>query len=166
MENPEEADLQHSPEHVIRMMLPGLVRQGARSWEGRRDPLVNVLGLMAGGQPALIVSGGKDTELLQQACAGRAHYPRNARGEIQRDNIEKDHPWSDLIDALCYVVGGMKPWRALDRARDGSWLTPEPGLHRVVRGPLQPAILEGNDPRVRLQYPGQGPNGYPPARLE
>jgi len=58
---------------------------------------------------ALLVS--PTCEALIEACAGRWHFPRDRHGEVSRDLPEKDHPWSDLGDSLCYVVGGAKPWR-------------------------------------------------------
>ena len=39
---------------------------------------------------------------------GRCHYP-TVNGHVSRELPVKNHPWSDLMDAFCYFVGGVTP---------------------------------------------------------
>ncbi|HZF03670.1 MAG TPA: hypothetical protein VE932_04985 [Patescibacteria group bacterium] len=100
-----------SPEKIIQRLLRGYVREGPSKWPPRIEPLLGVLGRMVGGQPALVVAPGPDTAVLREAAAGRWHYPRRADGTLLRDLPEKNHPHSDVGDALCYAVGALAPWR-------------------------------------------------------
>ena len=107
---PSQHDIGASGEREIRRALGDPVRDGAVQWQARLDPLLAILGqLIEGGRPALVVS--PTCAALIEACEGRWHYPRDRNGQVSRDLPDKDHPWSDLGDALCYVVGGAKPWR-------------------------------------------------------
>jgi hypothetical protein len=100
-----------SPEKIIQRLLRGYVREGPSKWPPRIEPLLGVLGRMVSGQPALVVAPGPDTAVLREAAAGRWHYPRRADGTLLRDLPEKNHPHSDVGDALCYAVGALAPWR-------------------------------------------------------
>jgi hypothetical protein len=112
MATPSQSDLSRSPEKVIRERLGGRVRDGEVKTQARLDPLLAILGqLIDGGRPALVVSPHEDCRLLREAMAGRWHYERDRAGHVQREAPEKDHPWSDLADSLCYLVGGAKPWK-------------------------------------------------------
>ena len=62
-----------------------------------------------GGRPALVVC--PTATALIEAMTARWHFPRDRNGQVSRELPEKDHPWSDLGDALCYAVGGAKPWK-------------------------------------------------------
>jgi hypothetical protein len=107
---PSQSDLGDSGERQIRRHLGGPVRDGEVKTQARLDPLLGILGqLIEGGRPALLVS--PMCEALIAAMSGRWHYPRDRNGQVSRETIEKDHPWSDLGDSLCYAVGGAKPWR-------------------------------------------------------
>src|SRR4030095_4581764 len=66
MMTPTQADLTLSPAQVIRRRLGGPVREGPVRWEARRDPLVNLLGQIRGGRPALLISSGPETEVLRR----------------------------------------------------------------------------------------------------
>ena len=95
---------------MIRRRLGGPVRDGETKWQPRVDPLLAVLGqLIEGGRPALVVC--PTATVLIEAMTARWHFPRDRNGQVSRELPEKDHPWSDLGDALCYAVGGAKPWK-------------------------------------------------------
>jgi hypothetical protein len=100
-----------SPEKIIQRLLRGWVREGPSKWPPRIEPLLGVLGRMVGGQPALVVAPGPDTAVLREAAAGRWHYARRADGTLLRDLPEKNHPHSDVGDALCYAVAALAPAR-------------------------------------------------------
>jgi hypothetical protein len=111
MMTPTQADLTMSPAQVIRRRLGGPVREGPVRWEQRRDPLVNLLGQIRGGRPALLIHPGPETEVLRRALAGAWHFPKDRQGRVMTDLPVKDHPASDVADALCYAIAGAKPWR-------------------------------------------------------
>jgi hypothetical protein len=111
MFTPSQADIGRTPAAILRRELAGPVRQGPSQWPPRRDAVLGVLGSLINGQPGFVIDPGPDTELLRQALAGRWHYPRDRAGLVLRELPEKDHPWSDLGDALAYAVVGARPWR-------------------------------------------------------
>jgi hypothetical protein len=112
MMTPTQADLTLSPAQVIRRRLRGPVREGPVRWEQRRDPLVNLLGQLRAGRPALQIHPGPETAELRRALAGAWHFPKDRQGRVLTDLPVKDHPASDVADALTYAVAGAKPWRA------------------------------------------------------
>jgi hypothetical protein len=111
MMTPTQADLTMSPAQVIRRRLGGPVREGPVRWEQRRDPLVNLLGQIRAGRPALLIHPGPETGVLRRALAGAWHFPKDRQGRVLTDLPVKDHPASDVADALCYAIAGAKPWR-------------------------------------------------------
>lgn len=131
---PNQSDLSDSGEREIRRQLPGgPVRDGEVKWQARIDPLLAILGqLVTGGRPALLVCP-TATQLIE-AMSGRWHYPRDRNGQVSREMAEKDHPWSDLGDALCYAVGGAKPWRR-DRKQP-----PSTYRSKMAAPPLAPMV--------------------------
>src|SRR6266545_65823 len=158
MKTPSQSNLSESPEAVIRRDLRGLIRDGEVSWPGRRDPLLAMLGRLVNGRPALVVSAGPDTELLRQALSGRWHYPRARSGEVLREFPEKDHPWSDLGDALAYPVAGIAPWRVRDgdAARTHPRVNSSVSLYDYDRPPGSP----GYRPRPSQRGGGSGGGMY------
>src|SRR5262249_27828570 len=109
----DQGDSSGSPEKAIRRLIGGALREGPTKWSPRIEPLLGVLGRMVLGQPALIVSCGPDTAVLREAAAGKWFYPRRADGDIVRELPEKNHPHSDVGDALCYAVAALAPMRHL-----------------------------------------------------
>jgi hypothetical protein len=169
MFTPDPSTVTQSPMWAVRRVLSGMPKKGPVSWPARRDPLMQALGTLVGGQPGLIVSAGKDTEALRHALGGGWQYGRGAGGQIERELPDKNHPDSDLGDCLCYAVAAARPWRmsalrSIAGGLDGPVMWADE--RRGARGPLQPAIMEDRDVRVRFQYRGEGPNGLQPARLE
>lgn len=60
----------------------------------------NYLTRLVDGKPALVVD--PSAELLVKALAGMYRYKINTKGDVD-DSPNKDHPWSDLADALEYL---------------------------------------------------------------
>jgi hypothetical protein len=98
-----------SPESVLREVLCGITYPGAVSWPGRRDPLLSLLARLnpMTGRARLQLDA-EGCRLLISALNGRWHY-KTVNGAVSRDLPVKDHPASDLGDALCYFVGGVAP---------------------------------------------------------
>jgi hypothetical protein len=109
MDTPDESNLESSPVRVLREVLGGYSYAGASSWPGRRDPLLTLLSRLnpLTAKPVLQIDpeGGR---LLISALNGRWHYPV-VQGQVSRELPTKNHPWSDLGDALCYFVAGSTP---------------------------------------------------------
>jgi len=146
----DQGDSSGSPERTIRRMLPGPVREGPTKWPPRIEPLLGVLGRMVAGQPALIVAPGPDTAVLREAAAGKWFYPRRSDGEIVRELPEKNHPHSDVGDALCYAVAALAPTRIHDGTKPPQKYAtrnfdPLTGRPRVV------STTQGGTDRWRLQ---------------
>src|SRR5262249_48792567 len=78
-------------------------------WQGRRDPLLTLLMRrnIRTGRPAFQISS-EGCELLISALRSRWYYP-TIDGVTSRELPLKNHPWSDLGDGLCYLVGGAAP---------------------------------------------------------
>jgi hypothetical protein len=124
MDTGEGGDIDQSPLRRVQEELGGHFRPGAVDWPARIAPVVKLLQEQADGIAALQIDPGPDTELLRKALAGRWHYAKNAAGTVVRDlPMKPNHPWEDLGDALCYLIGGMAPSREI----------PKP----VKRAPLQ-----------------------------
>jgi hypothetical protein len=109
METPDQSNLDSSPLNVLREVLGGITYPGAVSWPGRRDPLLSLLARLnpMTGRARLQLDA-EGCRLLISALNGRWHY-RTINGAVSRDLPVKDHPASDLGDALCYFVGGVAP---------------------------------------------------------
>lgn len=109
MDTPDQSDVESSPLSVLREVLGGACYPGAISWPGRRDPLLSLLmrlNPMTGRARLQLDADG--CRLLISALNGKWHY-RTVNGVVSRDLPVKDHPASDLGDALCYFVGGIAP---------------------------------------------------------
>ena len=109
MDTPDQSNVESSPLAVLREVLGGACYPGAVSWPGRRDPLLSLLmrlNPMTG--RARLQLDAEGCRLLISALNGKWHY-RTVNGVVSRDLPVKDHPASDLGDALCYFVGGVAP---------------------------------------------------------
>lgn len=109
MDTPDQSNVESSPVSVLREVLGGATYPGAVSWPGRRDPLLSLLARLNPmmGRPRLQLDA-DGCRLLISALNGRWHYA-TVNGKVSRDLPVKDHPASDLGDALCYFVGGILP---------------------------------------------------------
>jgi hypothetical protein len=109
MDTPDQSNLESSPARVLREVLGGASYAGAVTWPGRRDPLLTLLTRLnpTTGKPALQISA-EGCPLLVSALRSRWHYP-SVNGVTSRELPVKNHPWSDLGDALCYLIGGAQP---------------------------------------------------------
>jgi len=116
MDTPDQSNVESSPVSVLREVLGGATYPGAISWPGRRDPLLALLSRLnpSLGRPRLQLDAG-GCRLLISALNGRWHY-RTVNGVVSRDLPVKDHPASDLGDALCYLVGGIVPEPVINTA--------------------------------------------------
>jgi hypothetical protein len=116
MNTGDQSDTDASPIKVIREMLGGVLRAGAVTWEGRRDPMLALFNQAVGGHWALQVNPGKDTELLRRAWDGRWHYATKVTGELRSIQPAKPNPpWADIGDAAAYFIGGVAPQRVLPK---------------------------------------------------
>ncbi|MHB8510225.1 MAG: hypothetical protein ACYDGR_16540 [Candidatus Dormibacteria bacterium] len=109
MDTPDQSNVESSPVSVLREVLGGGTYPGAVSWPGRRDPLLSLLARlnpMTGRAKLQLDADG--CRLLISALNSRWHY-KKVNGKVSRDLPVKDHPASDLGDALCYFVGGVAP---------------------------------------------------------
>lgn len=105
----EQADTDQSPIAVINEMLPGFWEEGPISWEGRKGPLFTAFNRAIGGEAALRIDP-VDALPLIKALNGRWYYKTDRNGKVIADKPYKDnHPWSDLGDAFCYMLGRMGP---------------------------------------------------------
>ncbi len=112
MDTGEQDDIDQSPLQRVRESLGGVFEEGATSWPGRRDPMLALFNLAVAGRPVLQIDPGPDTELLRRALSGRWYYRLTAAGDIMKDLPHKpNHPWEDLGDAFCYLIGGLAPSR-------------------------------------------------------
>jgi hypothetical protein len=112
MNTGDQSDTDASPIRVIQSLLGGVLRAGAVSWEGRRDPMLALFNQAVGGAWALQVNPGKDTDLLRRAWDGRWHYATKVTGELRSIQPAKPNPpWADIGDAGCYFIGGVAPQR-------------------------------------------------------
>jgi hypothetical protein len=59
------------------------------------------------------VDPGDDTLPLRRAFEGGAYYPLIQGGAVARDRQAKpNHPHEDVLDAACYLAGGVAPQMA------------------------------------------------------
>jgi hypothetical protein len=142
MDTGEQADTDQSPMQRIRETLGGSVQKGAISWPGRRDPMLAVFNVAHYGRPLLQIAPGPDTELLRKALGGRWYYKKTPQGDILKDLPHKpNHPWEDLGDSFCYLIGGIAPGR---EPVDWSRIDTRTVMHWDVFNPDQaPADDEG-----------------------
>ena len=110
-DTPDQSNLESFPLRVLREVLGGATYPGAVSWPGRRDLLLALLTHLhpRTGRPVLQLCS-EGCRLLISALSARWHYPM-VNGRVSRELPVKDHPWSDLGDALCYAIAGMAPGR-------------------------------------------------------
>lgn len=106
-----QGDTEANPLKVMRRQLSAHYRPGPGKWDPRNQALLNALGDMAGGEPALQVDPVKARGLVK-ALTGGWHYPTGQDGKVRRDEPIKNHPHSDYGDALCYLLSGMSPSKA------------------------------------------------------
>jgi hypothetical protein len=112
MNTGEGGDIDHSPLSRLRESLGGHFMPGSVSWPARIGPVLTLFQSATNGLPALAIDPGPDTEPLRKALAGRWHYARMANGLVARDLPAKpNHPWEDVGDSFCYLVGGLAPRR-------------------------------------------------------
>lgn len=113
MDPGEQWDIDQNPLERTRRMLGGSFVAGPVPWPSRIGPLTTLFNATDGyGGWALQIDPGPDTELLRRALSGRWYYARNAAGTVTRDlPFKPNHPWEDLGDGLCYLVGRMRPTR-------------------------------------------------------
>lgn len=129
MDTGEQDDIDQSPLQRLRESLGGFFEPGAVSWPGRRDPMLAVFNLGLAGLPVLQIDPGPDTDLLRKALGGRWYYRQNAAGEVMRDLPHKpNHPWEDLGNTFCYLIGGVAPVRVVMTAREVKVETTIPDL--------------------------------------
>jgi hypothetical protein len=114
MDSPDQSNVESSPLLVLREVLGGATYPGAVSWPGRRDPLLSLLTRLnpMTGRTRLQLDA-EGCRMLISALNGKWHY-RTVNGVVSRDLPVKDHPASDLGDALCYFVGGIAPEPIVD----------------------------------------------------
>jgi hypothetical protein len=107
METGDQADIDSSPVNVIRELLQCDTEPGPMSWPGRRDPLLTMLAQLnpATGRARLQINPVGCTELIH-ALEGGAHY-KVVNGEVARDKPVKNHPDSDALDSLCYIIANL-----------------------------------------------------------
>ena len=140
MDTGEQDDIDQSPLQRIRDTLGGSFRPGAVSWPGRRDPMLAVFNMALAGLPLLQIDPGPDTELLRKALGGRWYYRQTPAGEIMKDLPHKpNHPWEDLGDSFCYLIGGIAPSR--ERYAEG----PRPS-HNTTSADLLAPLTGRRDP--------------------
>jgi hypothetical protein len=121
---PDQSNLEASPTRVMQDVLGVVATLGPVEWPARRDPLLALLGKVnpMTGRPALQLDP-EEASLLDRSLSGRWHYPV-VRGQVSREAPVKNHPWSDVADALTYLIAGIAPTRAtrdprrVDRPRE------------------------------------------------
>ncbi|MGH7645237.1 MAG: hypothetical protein ACREMR_06595 [Gemmatimonadales bacterium] len=115
-----QEDSTKAPASTVRALLGCAVRLGPVRWAQRRDPLLALFNRAVAGRPALHIAPTEDTELLRRALAGMWIYGADASGGLRpAEQPIKSHPWSDLGDALTYLVAELFPTtgRSWERAK-------------------------------------------------
>jgi hypothetical protein len=113
-----QEDSTKAPAGTVKALLGGRVTFGPVRWPARRDPLLALFNRAVAGRPALQISPGEDTELVRRALCGMWRYGQDVSGGLRpSEQPVKDHPWSDLGDALTYVVAELFPVVDRDPAR-------------------------------------------------
>lgn len=107
----DQSNIQQNPVLVIEQVLGGSTYEGAISWPGRIEPLIELFTRLnpATGKPVFQIDpSGEGCANLITALRGRWFYPM-VDGQVRAKIPMKNHPWSDLGDGLCYLVGGAMP---------------------------------------------------------
>lgn len=106
----EGGDADQDAERRIRASLGGKFRAGAQHWQPRIGPLLAVLS--ENSEVTLKIDPGPDCDLIRRALAGMWHYDMTRGGSVERDAPAKNERlFADCGDALCYVLGEMRPSR-------------------------------------------------------
>lgn len=112
MDVDEGTDIDSNPLLRCRAVLKGAYEPGAVSWAGRQGPMLAAFNAGTAGAAALQIDPGPDTDLLRKALSGRWYYKQLANGSVVKDLPHKpNHPWEDLGDTFCYLLGRMAPSR-------------------------------------------------------
>jgi hypothetical protein len=120
MDTGEGGDIDMNPIARLRRSLGGSFHAGAVDWPSRSGPMLALFNQGDGqGGMALQLDPGEDTRLLRQALASRWHYAVTRAGTVIRDLPAKPaHPWEDLGDGFCYLIGGLAPSQDWDAVRE------------------------------------------------
>lgn len=106
----EGGDADQDARRRIAASLGGRFREGAVHWQPRIGPLLAVLS--ENSDVTLKIDPGPDCDLLRRALAGLWHYDMTRGGTVERDAPAKNERlFADAGDALCYVLGEMRPSR-------------------------------------------------------
>jgi hypothetical protein len=116
MEPHDGGDATFSGVRRVEKALGGRVYGGKASneWGSMINPLLELLnrGNDHGGMSCQ-VDPGDDTLPLRRAFEGGAYYPLIQGGAVARDRQAKpNHPHEDVLDAACYLAGGVAPQMA------------------------------------------------------
>jgi hypothetical protein len=102
---------------ILMSELKGAYLPGAVYWLSRLNPVLDLLGSMDHGEPALLVDPVQARGLVK-ALDGGWHYPTGVDGKRKTASEDgktsaavKNHPHSDFGDAFAYMVGAMHPSR-------------------------------------------------------
>jgi hypothetical protein len=106
----EGGDADQNAERRIRESLGGRIRFGVQHWQPRIGPLLAVLS--DNSDVTLKIDPGPACDLLRRALAGLWHYDMTRGGTVERDAPAKNERiFADVGEALCYVLGEMRPSR-------------------------------------------------------
>lgn len=108
----EGGDIDQNAERRIRATLGGgTFKPGAQHWTPRLAPLLAVLSPTS--DVVLKFDPGPACDVGRRALAGMWHYDLTRGGTVERDAPAKNERlFADVGDALCYLVGDMRPSRA------------------------------------------------------
>jgi len=111
MEVTEGGDAEEWGVRRVKRALRGSFRAGPVDWASRINPALDLLNAGDGhGGMAVQISPTPDTSALRVALNGGAYYPLSRGGTASRDLQQKpNHPHEDLLDAFCYLAGGIQP---------------------------------------------------------
>lgn len=103
-----QGDTEANPLRIMRATLHATYRPGPVKWEPRHQALLNALGAMDLGQPALTMDPVQARGLVR-ALIGGWHYDTGPDRRVRRSEPVKNHPHSDYGDALTYLLCGLAP---------------------------------------------------------
>jgi hypothetical protein len=103
-----QGDTEANPLKIMRATLRATYRPGPVKWEPRHQALLNMLGALELGQPALQIDPVQARGLVR-ALIGGWHYPTGPDRRVRREEPVKNHPHSDYGDAFCYLLCGLAP---------------------------------------------------------
>lgn len=106
-----EGDTEANPLKIMRSLLKARYRPGPDKlrWALRREPLLNILGALDHGEPALQIDPVQARGLVK-ALIGGWHYQTGNDGKVKgADKPVKNHPHSDYGDAFTGMIVGMAP---------------------------------------------------------